>query len=127
MLLDDSPHIELHDGQRHGVKPFEKVRLNLGGVPAQSKAILNAARLGLELENDVRIATERLAELKHPRIISRFIPPPIHEPRLSERLTEPQPMVRVIHDTNGLLDVVDNIQPIQPQDPDDESKNMPLL
>ena len=116
--------MELHDGERHGVQPFEKVRMNLGGPPGKSQAVMNAARLGLDLENDIRVASERLAKLKHPVIIPRIVPPPIHQPPISELLISDQP-VRLIHDTNGRLDVSDDVT--LPEEPDEIPPEMPLL
>ncbi len=62
-----------------GAIPFDKVKLRLGGPPSQGAALLNAARLGLEVENDIRVSAERLAQLRHPNIPFRYQPPPIHE------------------------------------------------
>ncbi len=124
ILLDDYPNVELHEGERHGVEPFEKVRMNLGGTPGKSQAVMNAARLGLELENDIRVASERLTKLKHPVIIPRVVPPPIHEPRISELLVPGNP-VKLVHDTDGSLDAAEDTTP--PQEPDEIPPEMPLL
>jgi hypothetical protein len=74
-------------GERHGVKRFEPVRIMLGGPPSQGSALINAARLGLELENDVRIASERLKQMKVPGI-------PPYQPVVP--IIEPEPRVPVI-------------------------------
>jgi hypothetical protein len=71
--------------------PFDSLKLQLGGPPSQGVALLNAARLGLELENDIRVSSERLSQLRHPRIPIRFQPPPIREtiPLVDEVVNEP--------------------------------------
>ncbi len=122
--MDDYPEVELHEGERHGVQPFEKVRMNLGGTPGKSQAVMNAARLGLDLENDIRVASERLAKLKHPVIIPRIVPPPIHQPPISELLVGDQP-AKLVHDTNGVLDIPSDVTP--PEEPDEIPPEMPLL
>ena len=64
-----------YSGDRHGVKPLDRVDIRLGGPPSQGAALLTAARLGLELENDVRVASERLKTLKVPVVgVSRPLP-----------------------------------------------------
>ena len=69
-------------GQRLGVKPLESVQLRLGGPPSQATVLLNAARLGLELENDVRLAADRLRKYKVP-VELEFQPlPKIEDPPL---------------------------------------------
>jgi hypothetical protein len=117
--------VELHEGERHGVEPFEKVRMNLGGTPGKSQAVMNAARLGLELENDIRVASERLAKLKHPVIIPRVVAPPIAEPRLSELLVGPNGSM-LVHDTDGVYSQDDDV-PALSLEPDELPHDMPLL
>jgi hypothetical protein len=43
---------------------MDPVRLDLGGVPTRGTAMLQAVRLGLDIENDVRVATDRINKLK---------------------------------------------------------------
>lgn len=64
--------VHLYSGDRHGIKPLDRVSFYLGGPPSHGAALLNAARLGLELENDVRIASERLKELKVPAVFPTY-------------------------------------------------------
>ena len=125
ILLDDYPNVDMHEGERHGVQPFEKVRMNLGGAPGKSQAVMNAARLGLDLENDIRVASERLAKLKHPVIVPRIVPPPIREPHISELLVGPGPSTKLVHDTDGVLDAAGDSTPLQ--EPDEIPPEMPLL
>ena len=62
------PHMysrpEIHSGDRHGVAPLAPVTLRLGSAPTHGTTLLNAAKLGLEVENDVRLAGERLKTLR---------------------------------------------------------------
>ena len=67
---------------RHGVKPADPVNFRLGGPPSQTSALLRAARLGLEVENDVRVASERLSQLRHPLVPVRFPLPIIQDSEL---------------------------------------------
>ncbi len=116
--------MELHEGERHGVQPFDKVRMNLGGTPGKSQAVMNAARLGLDLENDIRVASERLAKLKHPVIVPRIVPPPITAVPISELLVDSS-VPRLVHDTYGRLDASGDCTP--EQEPDEIPQDMPLL
>ena len=116
--------MELHEGERHGVQPFDKVRMNLGGTPGKSQAVMNAARLGLDLENDIRVASERLAKLKHPVIVPRIVPPPITAVPISELLVDSS-VPRLVHDTYGRLDASGDCTP--EQKPDEIPQDMPLL
>jgi hypothetical protein len=58
--------VEIYKGDRRGVRPLDFVRLNLEDSPSRDTAMLEAARLGLEIENDVRVATDRINKLKLP-------------------------------------------------------------
>lgn len=55
--------------------------MSMGGPPARNALLVNAVRLGLELENDVRVASDRINQLKPPRVptyvpLPRIVPPP---------------------------------------------------
>lgn len=43
---------------------MDPVRMDLGALPSRGTAMLQAVRLGLEIENDVRVATDRINKLK---------------------------------------------------------------
>lgn len=65
--------VDYHVGERHGVRRVDPVNFRLDGTPSKTSTLLTAARLGLDLENDVRVASERLSVLRYPLV-------PIHRP-----------------------------------------------
>ena len=52
------------------------VKLGFEGSPSRDTSILQAAKLGLEIENDVQVATDRLNKLKLP-LVSIMVSLPI--------------------------------------------------
>lgn len=64
---------ELYTGDRKGVRPLDKVPFRLSGPAPHGEALLHAARLGLELENDVRVASDRLKLMQVARV-PQYVP-----------------------------------------------------
>ena len=96
--------------------------MNLGGAPTSGKALIQAARLGLELENDIRVSAERLSQLRHPLIPVRFHPPPI-----PETIAFPDPPTRKSPPLTPRRSIYSIPPPQSEDDPDDPLKGMPLL
>lgn len=96
-----------HVGARHGVRPLESVGFRFGGVPTQTSVLMTAARLGLEVENDVRVAAERLGKLR------------------GNPLEPNRPILPMISDEQVIAS--DDEEPYRPPRDDESINSMPLL
>lgn len=66
------------------MKPLDPVSISLGSAPPRGAALLQAVKLGLELENDIRVATDRINRLKLP-VVPNYVPlPPVDAPESSD-------------------------------------------
>ena len=62
------------------MRPLEKIPFKLTGPAPHGEALLHAARLGLELEQDVRVAADRLKQMQVPHV-PKYVPlVPIRDP-----------------------------------------------
>lgn len=58
--------------------------MSLGSAPPRGTALLQAVKLGLELENDIRVATDRINRLKLPGVPTSIPLPPVDAPVSSD-------------------------------------------
>jgi hypothetical protein len=119
VLLRVSPFLrpDIYKGDRRGVKPLDSVRLNLGTVPSKATSVLQAVRLGLEIENDVRVATDRINKLKLPIYTSQRPLPLMPITQLAEKDPTRSPSV---------IELEEEEETVAGQ-AEDKLKGMPLL